>query len=77
VSFDGYPAEALVRIGGEQRAVAETKARPFRVVAPPEGLKVMRYAVRYEVVLAGKTIDSGERAVEPGRDLVVEPKGSP
>lgn len=72
VSFDGFPSEALVRVGGEERSVAETKTTPFRIVPPPEGSKEMRHQVRYEVVLAGKTLEQGDRAVAPGGVLVIE-----
>ena len=77
VSFDGYPPDASVRVGREERTVAESKARPFRIVTPPEGWKEMRHLVRYEVSLDGKTLDSGERAVEPGRSALIERKATP
>ena len=77
VSFDGFPPEALVRVGSQERTVAETKLKPFRIVPPPEGWKEMRHQVRYEVVLAGETLEQGERAVEPGRAVVIERRGAP
>lgn len=76
LSFDGFPDEALVRVGQEQRTVADTKVTPFRIVAPPEGSKEMRHHVRYEVVLAGRTLERGERPIEPGRAVVFEPRAS-
>ncbi len=77
VSFDGYPAEAMVRVGSEQRTVAETKTKPFRIVTPPEGLKEMRHLVRFEVLEGGQTVERGERPVEPGRATVISPKVKP
>ncbi len=77
VSFEGFPPEAQVRVGGEQRNAAETKVKPFRIVPPPEGSREMRHQIRYEVILGGKTIDSGDRAIEPGRSVVIERKAGP
>ncbi len=75
VSFAGFPEGALVRIGGEQRPAADTRERPFKVAAPPEGLREMRYTVRFEVTRDAVVIERGERLVEPGKPLFIERKG--
>jgi serine/threonine-protein kinase len=72
VSFDGYPADAVVRVGAEQRTVAESRVTPFRVVTPPEGSREMRHEVRYEIISpAGQVLDRGTRKVAPGQALVI------
>lgn len=72
VSFAGYPDDARVRIGAEEKTVKEALVSPFNVVTPPEGSKQMRHAVAFEVVHDGKIIDRRTQMVEPGKATVIE-----
>jgi serine/threonine-protein kinase len=74
VVFEGFPPEALVRIGSEQRTIADAKARPFRVEAPPEGSPQLRHVVSWEVTLDGKRLQGGTELVTPGKPAVIERK---
>jgi len=71
VSFAGFPPDAVVRVGTEERTVAATKTNPFRITNPKAGSKEMRYHVNYEVLLGGKTIASGSQPVAPGEPAVI------
>jgi hypothetical protein len=72
VSFDGFPPDALVRVGAEERTVAESTRRPFLVASPPEGSLQLRHQLHYEVRHLGKLLASGERAVVPGQPMVID-----
>jgi hypothetical protein len=76
VSFQGYPADAVVRIGSEERSAAETATRPFRLETPPGGSTELRHRFDYEVRLGDEVIEHGSRAAEPGKALVIV-RGSP
>ncbi len=75
VSFAGYPANAQVRVGAEERTVAATKDSPFRIGTPPEGSKEMRLTVVYEVTVDGQPIDRGTRTVPPGEATTLTKAG--
>jgi hypothetical protein len=76
VSFQGYPADAVVRIGGEERSAAETATRPFRLETPPGGSTELRHRFNYEVRQGDALIDYGSRTAEPGKPLVIV-RGAP
>jgi serine/threonine-protein kinase len=71
VSFQGYPAGAVVRIGAEERAAAETALRPFRLETPANGSTELRHRFEFEVREGGQVIDRGARAAAPGKPMVV------
>ncbi len=75
VRFDGFPPDAMVRVGAEERTVADTAERPFRIVSPATGSTELRHKVRYEVVHQGKVLAHGEQAVTPGQPAVVDGRG--
>lgn len=76
LSFRGWADGAVVRVGRETRAVAESLERPFEISMPPEGNPQMLHRVRYEVLVAGAVVDSGEKTLEPGKAEILE-KGQP
>ena len=76
VSFQGYPADAVIRVGGEERTAAESATRPFRLVTPSGGSTELRHRFEFEVLHGGQVIDRGTRTAEPGRPLIVV-KGAP
>lgn len=71
VSFQGYPADAVVRVGGEERSAAETASRPFRLETPAGGSTELRHRFDFEVREGGQLIDHGSRAADPGKPLVI------
>lgn len=71
LSFDGFPAEAVVQIGAETRTAQESLTAPFRITTPPEGRRAMAHDVRYTVTLQGATIAQDIARVQPGKLLVV------
>jgi serine/threonine-protein kinase len=74
VTFEGFPADAVVRIGAEQRSCAETRTRPFRIETPPEGSPQLRHLVTYDVVSDGHRLQAGTVPVTPGKPAVIERK---
>ena len=74
VQFAGFRADALVRIGADVRAAAETQNRPFKIATPPEGSTAMVHSVPYEVMVGGNRIQAGTVAVVPGRPMTIERK---
>ncbi|MEW6430969.1 MAG: protein kinase [Myxococcota bacterium] len=76
VSFQGYPPDAVVRLGGEERTAAETVTRPFRLETPAGGSTELRHRFVYEVREGDQVIDRGERVADPGRPLVIV-RGAP
>lgn len=74
VSFRGWPAEALVRVGGIQKTVGRSQVDPFVVSIPPGGNTEMRHRVEYEVTLEGAPAEKGTAFAAPGKPLVVERK---
>ncbi|GMU62464.1 MAG: hypothetical protein AMXMBFR34_42270 [Myxococcaceae bacterium] len=76
VSFQGYPADAVIRVGGEERTAAESATRPFRLVTPAGGSTELRHRFEFEVRAGGQVIDHGIRTADPGRPLIVV-KGAP
>ncbi|MBK7863276.1 MAG: hypothetical protein IPJ65_32660 [Archangiaceae bacterium] len=38
VSFDGFPDDAMARIGNELRSIADSKAPPFHITTPPRAV---------------------------------------
>lgn len=76
VSFQGYPAGAVVRVGAEERSAAETATRPFRLETPAGGSTELRHRFEFEVREGGQVIDRGARAADPGKPLVIV-RGAP
>lgn len=76
VSFQGYPPDAMVRLGGEERTAAETVTRPFRLETPSGGSTELRHRFEYEVREGGQVIDRGARIADPGKPLVIV-RGAP
>jgi hypothetical protein len=76
VSFRGYPADAIIRLGHEERAAAEVATRPFTLTTPPGGSTQLRHRFEFEVRQGGQVIDRGERSVEPGKTLEIV-RGAP
>jgi serine/threonine-protein kinase len=72
LSFEGFPDDALARIGAEIRTVAEAKRNPFRITMPPEGSTAMLHHVQYEVTTsAGDRLADGTVEVKPGEPMVI------
>ena len=71
VSFDGFPDDAVARIGAETRSIAEAKKNPFRITMPPEGSPQMRHQVKYEVTKDSERLGDGVVDVKPGDPLVI------
>jgi hypothetical protein len=72
VSFDGFPDDALARIGAETRTIADAKRTPFRITMPPEGSPAMLHHVKYEVTSgAGDRLGDGAVDVKPGEPMVI------
>jgi serine/threonine-protein kinase len=71
VMFTGFPDDAVVRIGTEQRTAKESLSVPFRITMPPEGSPTMLHQVKYEVLQNGEVIASGTKTVEPGKSLAI------
>jgi serine/threonine protein kinase len=72
VSFEGFPTDALVRIGTEVKPANETRNKPFRIETPPEGSPTMLHLVSYEVLLDGKRLQAGTAVkVTPGKAAVI------
>lgn len=73
VMFGGFPADARVRVGGEERTVAETLERPFSLVTPTAGSRRMQHELVYSVVSReGEVLEAGTWWLEPGKTTVVE-----
>jgi serine/threonine protein kinase len=73
VMFGGFPADARVRVGGEERTVAETLQRPFQLVTPAAGSRRMQHELVYSVVSqAGEVLEAGTWWLEPGKTTLVE-----
>jgi serine/threonine-protein kinase len=72
VSFSGFPDQARVRVGAEERTVAEARVRPFAVVTPPAGSPKLLHLVDYAVTLDGEVLERASRWVEPGALVVLE-----
>jgi serine/threonine-protein kinase len=66
VAFEGFPVNAMVRVGSEVRAAVETTQRPFQIVTPREGSKSLRHAVSYEVTIDGRKVQADTAMVKPG-----------
>ncbi len=74
VTFDGFPDDAVVRIGAEQRTVGQARANAFRIESPPEGSKEQRHFVTYEVTHGGQPLQRDTVPVIAGKALVIERK---
>ncbi len=75
VTFEGFPDEAQVRIGAEQRTVAQARAKPFRIETPPEGSAQQRHLVSYEVTLDGQLLQGETLPIIAGKAQVIDRKG--
>jgi serine/threonine-protein kinase len=76
VSFAGFPPEAKVRIGAEERTVLQSQREPFRVTTPPGGSMKMQHLVDYVVTVDGVELARARTWVEPGKPTLIE-KGAP
>jgi serine/threonine-protein kinase len=71
VMFSGFPDDAIVRIGAEQRTAKESLTVPFHITMPPEGSPTMLHQVKYEVLQTGEKPVVGNVQVEPGKTVNV------
>jgi tRNA A-37 threonylcarbamoyl transferase component Bud32 len=71
LSFEGFPADAVVQVGAESRPAGLTLATPFRVTTPSEGRRIMAHEVRYTVSHAGAVVAQGTARVAPGKLEIV------
>lgn len=69
LSFRG-PDEALVRVGSEQRTVAESRRNPFKIEMPPDGYATLQHQVKVEVTQGGK-VTTRTHNVIPGEAVVI------
>ncbi len=67
LSFEGFPADAVVQIGAESRAAGSTLSEPFRITTPTEGRRILAHEVRYTVSHAGAVLQSDVARVTPGK----------
>ncbi|MFZ5471764.1 MAG: serine/threonine-protein kinase [Myxococcota bacterium] len=66
LSFFGFPPEAMVTVGTEQRTVRQSQEQPFTIEMPREGSPRMEHKVRYAVTLAGYRPAEGTKVIAPG-----------
>jgi hypothetical protein len=71
VTFQGWPDDAKVRVGGVEKTIKESQGLPFRVSTPPSGSPEMRHKVEY-VVTVGDQVERGVKFAVPGRPLVID-----
>ena len=74
VSFQGWPDDAKVRVGGVEKTVKDSQGAPFRLSTPPSGNPEMRHKIEYTVSVGGELVDKGVQFAAPGRPLVIERK---
>ncbi|MBS1150362.1 MAG: serine/threonine protein kinase [Myxococcaceae bacterium] len=74
VTFEGFPDDATVRIGAEQRTVGQARARPFRIETPPEGSAQQRHLVTYEVTQDGQLLQGDTLPIIAGKAQVIDRK---
>ncbi|MBX7114716.1 MAG: serine/threonine protein kinase [Myxococcaceae bacterium] len=70
LSFRGPADDAVVRIGAEQRTVAESRRTPFKIEMPPDGYATLKHQVTVEVTQGGKTTRR-EQSVVPGEAALI------
>jgi serine/threonine-protein kinase len=70
VSFRGPADDALVRIGTQQRTVAESRRTPFTIEMPPDGYATLKHQVTVELISGGKTTRH-VHSVVPGEAAVI------
>ena len=70
ISFRFTPADALVRIGAEERAVGDTEAHPFEVKSP-RGALTFQHQVEYEIHRSGFRTEHRRVQIPPGKTTVV------
>ncbi len=76
VSFEGWPADAKVRVGSQELTIKQSQDTPFRVGPPTAGSPEMRHKVEFSISVAGEVVDKGVKYAVPGKPLVVV-KGAP
>ena len=76
LGFDFQPREAMVRVRGEQRSVAESLVRPFEVRSP-RGAADLRHRVEYEVFAPGYRTYRATVTIAPGESQVLQGALSP
>lgn len=70
VSFRGPVDDAVVRIGNQQRTVAESRRTPFTIEMPPDGYATLKHQITVEVISGGKTTRLFHSVV-PGEAAVI------
>jgi serine/threonine-protein kinase len=76
VSFEGWPAEARVRVGNQELTVKQSQETPFRIGTPSSGSPEMRHKIEYSVSQGSLQLERGVKYAVPGNALVVV-KGAP
>jgi len=76
VSFEGWPADAHVRIGAKELTIKQSQETPFQIATPASGSPEMRHKVEFQVSVAGQVVDQGVKYAAPGKPLVVT-QGAP
>ncbi len=72
VSFQGWPDDAVVRVGGVEKTTKESLALPFKLSTPPAGSAEMRHRVEYSITVSGEVVDKGVQFALPGKALLIE-----
>lgn len=72
VTFRGYPVDARVRVGSEERLASESLDHPFKLVTPPGGSLKMQHQLEYVVTANGVELERSTRWIAPGTAVVVE-----
>ena len=71
LAFDFQPREAIVRIRGEERTVAESLARPFEIRSD-RGSTDLRHHIEYEVSCPGYRSHRATLTLAPGESQVLQ-----
>jgi serine/threonine-protein kinase len=72
VSFQGWPEDAKVRVGAEEKTVRDSQGTPFRLSTPASGNQEMRHKFEFTVSVGGEIVDRGVRYAVPGKPQLVE-----
>lgn len=70
LSFEIQPAQAMVRVQGEQRTAADSMNRPFDVRST-KGASSLRHTVKYEIFLAGFKPITESLELSPGETRII------
>jgi serine/threonine-protein kinase len=72
VSFQGWPDDAKVRVGPQEKSVKESQLTPFRLSTPASGNPEMRHKIEYTVSVGGEIVDKGVKYAVPGKSQVID-----